>query len=77
MEREPISGRTGRIIAWGGVVLGAVAVLGLIYAPGVLLLWIVLLVFAVASIPQALFARRLYERRSRDPHRQDRSERGR
>jgi hypothetical protein len=42
-----------------------IAVLGLLYAPGLVLLWIVMLVFAVAAIPQALLAGRFTERRER------------
>ena len=54
-----------RATAWAGVALAAIAVLGLLYARGLLLLWIVLLVFAVAAIPQALLAGRRTERRER------------
>jgi len=54
-----------RATAWAGVALAAIAVLGLLYARGLLLLWIVLLVFAVAAIPQALLADRRAERRER------------
>jgi hypothetical protein len=54
-----------RATGWAGVVLAVIAVLGLLYAPGLLLLWIVMLVFAVAAIPQALLAGRFTERRQR------------
>jgi dolichol kinase len=43
-----------RIIGWGGVVLAAIGVIGAIYLPSLRLLWIVLLVFAIGSVPQAL-----------------------
>jgi hypothetical protein len=54
-----------RATGWAGVVLAVIAVLGLLYAPGLVLLWIVMLVFAVAAIPQALLAGRFTERRQR------------
>jgi hypothetical protein len=54
-----------RATAWAGAAIAVIAVLGLLYAPGLLLLWIVLLVFAVAAIPQALLAARSTERRQR------------
>jgi hypothetical protein len=41
-------------------------VLGLLYAPGARILWIVLLVFAVGAVPQVVFRVRLEERRERE-----------
>ena len=59
------TGSTLRASAWAAVVLAAVAVVGLVAAPSVRLLWIVLLVFAVAAVPQAFAAERLQARRER------------
>jgi membrane protein implicated in regulation of membrane protease activity len=56
---------TMRATLWAAVVLAALAVAGLIVAPSVRLLWIVMLVFAVAAVPQALAAERLQARRGR------------
>jgi hypothetical protein len=50
--------RERRAILWGGAGLAAAAVIGLVFAPGVDLLWLVLLFFAVASVPQALIRSR-------------------
>jgi hypothetical protein len=57
-KETPMTAAARRATAWAGVALAAIAVLGLLYARGLLLLWIVLLVFAVAAIPQALLAGR-------------------
>ena len=54
-----------RTIAWTALVVAVIAVIGLIYASALLVLWIVLLAFAVAAVPQALFARRLYDKKDR------------
>jgi cytochrome c oxidase assembly factor CtaG len=56
---------TMRATLWAAVVLAALAVAGLIAAPSVQLLWTVMLVFAVAAIPQALAAERIQARRER------------
>jgi hypothetical protein len=39
---------------WSAVVLAAVAVVGLVVAPSLRMVWIVLLVLAVAAMPQAV-----------------------
>jgi hypothetical protein len=43
-----------RAILWSATAFLAVAVAGLLIAPGLRLLWVVLLVFGVAAVPQAL-----------------------
>ena len=54
---------TQRAIGWAGVVLAVIAVLGLLSLPGAWFVWIAMLVFAAASIPQALFAGRFEQRK--------------
>jgi hypothetical protein len=49
--------RTQVVAAWAGVSLTVIAVLGLIAAPGVRFLWIVMLIFGIATIPQVLLWR--------------------
>ena len=60
------SASTMRATGWAAVVLAALAVAGLVVAPSVRLLWIVMLVFAVAAVPQAFAAERLQARRERE-----------
>ena len=55
-----------RAAGWAAAVLAGVAVVGLVAAPSVRLLWIVMLVFAVAAVPQAFAAERLQARRERE-----------
>jgi hypothetical protein len=43
-----------RAILWSAAAFLAVAVAGLLFAPGLGLLWVALLVFGVAAVPQAL-----------------------
>jgi hypothetical protein len=43
-----------RAILWSAAAFLAVAVAGLLFAPGLRLLWVVLLVFGIAAVPQAL-----------------------
>ena len=43
-----------RAILWSAAAFLAVAVAGLLLAPGLRLLWVVLLVFGIAAAPQAL-----------------------
>jgi hypothetical protein len=43
-----------RAILWSATAFLAVAVAGLLFAPGLRLLWVVLLVFGIAAVPQAL-----------------------
>ena len=64
-KQTPMNAAAQRATAWAGVALAAIAVLGLLFARGLVLLWIVLLVFAVAAIPQALLSGRRGERRER------------
>jgi len=51
-ERKPPSpaAKEQVVAAWAGVSLTIIAILGLLAAPGARLLWIVLLVFGVATI---------------------------
>jgi hypothetical protein len=56
-----------RGIGWTAVVFAVVAVIGLVYARSLLVLWVVLLIFAAAAVPQALFARRLFDGKGRPP----------
>jgi Flp pilus assembly protein TadB len=56
--------------AWAGVTLTVIVILGLLAAPGARLLWIVLLVFGIATIPQVLLWRRTArDKESRDKER--------
>lgn len=55
-----------RATGWAAAVLAGLAVVGLVAAPSVRLLWIVMLVFAVAAVPQAFAAERLQARRERE-----------
>jgi hypothetical protein len=50
--RSPAAER--RAILWSAVAFLAVAVAGLLFAPGFRLLWVVVLVFGIAAVPQAL-----------------------
>jgi len=56
-ERTSPDARAKLIAAWTGAVLTVVAIVGLITVPGARLVWIVLLVFGIATIPQVLFWR--------------------
>lgn len=47
-----------RAILWSAAAFLAVAVAGLLLAPGLRLLWVVLLIFGVAAVPQALLRNR-------------------
>jgi len=49
---EPASER--RAILWSAAAFLGVALAGLVFAPGLDLLWFVLLVFGIAAVPQAL-----------------------
>ncbi len=48
MDERGERARERRAILWGGALLAAAAVVGLVFAPSVALLWFVLLFFAVA-----------------------------
>jgi membrane protein implicated in regulation of membrane protease activity len=52
-------------VGWSGAILAVVALIGLTYAPSLRFVWIMLLVLAVASVPQAWLALRR-ERRERE-----------
>jgi membrane protein implicated in regulation of membrane protease activity len=65
-KRQPTVNASMRATGWAGAVLAAIAVLGLLAAPSMRLIWIVMLVFAVAAVPQALAAERLQARRERE-----------
>jgi hypothetical protein len=56
-EHPSPDARAKLIAAWTGAVLTVVAVVGFITAPGARIVWIVLLVFGIATIPQVLFWR--------------------
>ena len=64
-KQPPTNNVALRATGWAGAVLAAFAVVGLLVAPSLRLVWIVLLVFAVAAVPQAFAARRRRERRER------------
>lgn len=55
-QRNP-DARVKVIAAWAGAVLTVIAIVGFIAAPGARIVWIVLLVFGVATIPQVLLWR--------------------
>lgn len=44
------------VTGWAGALLVAVGVIGLYFAPGALLVWVVLIVFGVTSVPMAFTA---------------------
>lgn len=58
-ERKPPSrvAKPQLAAAWAGAGLTVIAILGLLAAPEARLLWIVLLVFGIATIPQVLLWR--------------------
>lgn len=43
-----------RAILWSAVAFLTLAVAGFLFAPGLRLLWVVLLVFGIAAVPRAL-----------------------
>jgi hypothetical protein len=47
-----------RAILWSAAAFLAAAVAGLLFAPGLALLWVVLLIFGIAAVPQALLLNR-------------------
>jgi uncharacterized membrane protein YfcA len=65
-KQAPFDASTLRVAAWAGVVLAAIGLLGLIYLPSLWLVWIVMLLFATAAVPQMLFAERYQQRRQRE-----------
>jgi hypothetical protein len=56
-KRRDSDARVKLIAAWAGVAFTAFAVVGFIAAPGARIVWVVLLVFGVATIPQVLLRR--------------------
>jgi hypothetical protein len=46
--------RERRAILWGGALFAAAALVGHLLAPGADIVWLLLLIFAVAAVPQAL-----------------------
>jgi Flp pilus assembly protein TadB len=50
-DRDPASLR--RAILWSATAFLAVAIAGFWFAPGLRLLWVVIVVFGVAAVPQA------------------------
>jgi cyanate permease len=44
------------VSGWAGALLVAVGVIGLYFAPGALLVWVVLMVFGVTAVPMAFTA---------------------
>jgi hypothetical protein len=57
--RQPGSNAaTLRAAGWSGAMLAAIAVVGLVEAPSMRTIWIVILVLGAASVPQAWFALR-------------------
>ena len=65
-KQAPFDASTLRVAAWAGVVLAATGLLGLMYLPSLWLVWIVMLVFATAAVPQTLFAERFQQRRQQE-----------
>jgi hypothetical protein len=70
MRRQPthneVNASTLRATAWAGAGLALIAVLGLLEAPGMKIVWIVMLVFAALSVPQGLIGARLQENKHED-----------
>jgi hypothetical protein len=55
VQQTPVNPAAERgAILWSATAFLAVAVAGLLFAPGLRLLWVVLLVFGIAAVPQAL-----------------------
>lgn len=65
-SKSSLGGSGMRAAGWAAVVLAAVAAAGLLAAPSLRLIWIVLPVFAVCAVPQAFVAVRLLDRRERE-----------
>jgi fatty acid desaturase len=57
-NRQPpvIDAKTKLIAAWVGVVFTLIAIIGFLALPAARLVWIVLLIFGVATIPQVVVA---------------------
>jgi hypothetical protein len=58
VRQSPSPAAERRAILWSATAFLAVAVGGFLFAPGLRLLWVVLFVFGVAAVPQALLHNR-------------------
>lgn len=65
-ERPGLDARERVVAPWAGAGLAVVAVLGLLVAPQARLLWVVLLAFGIATIPQVLVWRHSSKERGVD-----------
>jgi hypothetical protein len=64
-SRQPASNAaTVRAAGWSGAVMAAIAVVGLVEAPSMRTIWIVILVLGAASVPQAWLALRREQQRA-------------
>ena len=57
-EQQQPSASPIRAAAWAAAALAAVAVFGMLAVPSLRPIWIILLVLAIAAVPQALFQAR-------------------
>lgn len=57
MPDDPDNGQLRRAIAWAGAAFVAVAVLGFLVVPSLVLLWAFLFFFGVATVPRWLLER--------------------
>ena len=64
-EKPSSNSATLAAAGWSGAVLALIALVGLMYAPSMRTVWIVLLLFGAASVPQAWFALRREQQRDR------------
>jgi membrane protein implicated in regulation of membrane protease activity len=65
-KQAPMDASARRAAAWIGAVLAAIGLLGLIYAPSLRPVWIVMLVFAIAAVPQVVLSARFQHQRERE-----------
>lgn len=68
-NHKPEENSTLRTAGWAAATLAGLALLGLLVAPSLRLLWISLLVLAVAAVPQTLATIRFQARKERERHR--------
>jgi hypothetical protein len=72
-QKKPLtpSGKAKLVAAWMGFAFTVVAVLGFVFSPGERLVWTVLLIWGLATIPQVLMWREpaRKEVRERSPRR--------
>jgi hypothetical protein len=64
-----LDAKTKLVAAWVGVAFTLISIIGLLALPGARLIWVVLLIFGVATIPQVLFADRFRGGRKRSSDR--------